>query len=80
MPVEYEPAFRFGEAREVFRGAYTFSVEDRRAWDAHPDGERFLMLLEADAETSAAASRSQPQRMHIIVNWIEELGRRGSVP
>jgi serine/threonine protein kinase len=79
VPLEYEPAFRIGEPREVFRGPYTFSVEGR-AWDAHPDGERFLVLLDAEAETSVVASQAEPQRVHIVVNWIEELRRRVPEP
>jgi len=73
VPLEYDPAFRVNPPRDVFRGPYTFSMEGR-AWDAHPDGQRFLFLL--DGEDSNASSSPERQRIHVIVNWREELQRR----
>ena len=72
VSIEYEPVFRIDEPRDLFRGPYTFNVEGR-AWDVHPDG-RFLMLLDA-AEDIAAPSSPERQRIHVVVNWIEELQR-----
>ena len=73
VSLEYEPVFRIvGAPRDVFRGPYSFRV-DGRAWDVHPDG-RFLVLR--DAEDNDASSTPERQRIHIVVNWIEELRRR----
>jgi serine/threonine protein kinase len=73
VSLEYEPTFRIvGPPRDVFRGPYTFNVEGR-AWDVHPDG-RFLVLR--DVEDNDAPSTPERQRIHIVVNWIEELQQR----
>jgi hypothetical protein len=61
-----------GAPREVFRGRYSFQVAGR-AWDVHPDG-RFLVLR--DEEDNNASSTPERQRIHIVVNWIEEVRRR----
>jgi dipeptidyl aminopeptidase/acylaminoacyl peptidase len=69
--LEYEPNFKIvGTPRDVFRGRYNFRIAGR-AWDVHPDG-RFLVLLDA-AEESSSPER---QRIHVVVNWTEELRRR----
>jgi hypothetical protein len=71
VSLEYEPDFRIVEApREVFRASYTFNV-----WDAHPDGQRLLVLRDA-AEGSDVSSPPERQRIHIVLNWTEELQRR----
>jgi hypothetical protein len=54
----------------VFRASYTFNV-----WDAHPDGQRLLVLRDA-AEGSDVSSPPERQRIHIVLNWTEELQRR----
>ena len=61
-----------GAPRDVFRGRYSFQVVGR-AWDVHPDG-RFLVLL--DAEDNDASSTPERQRIHFVVNWVEEVRRR----
>jgi serine/threonine-protein kinase len=72
--LEYEPDFRIvGAPRDVFRGRYRFQVQGR-AWDVHPDG-RFLVLLDA-ADNTAAPSSAARQRIHVVVNWVEQVRRR----
>jgi hypothetical protein len=74
VSLEYDPAFSIvGEPRRVFSGPYTFRVSGR-AWDVHPDG-RFLVLRDAAANDNASSPRER-QRIHIFVNWTEELQRR----
>jgi hypothetical protein len=74
VSIEYEPIFRIRETRELFSGSYTFNVEGR-AWDVHPTDGRFLVLLDAP-EDSNTASPPERQRIHILVNWTEELQRQ----
>jgi serine/threonine-protein kinase len=75
VSIEYEPVFRIvGAPRDLFRGPYTFAVEGR-AWDVHPDGQRFLMLLDAPEDVAARSSPDR-QRIHHVLNWTEKLSRR----
>jgi hypothetical protein len=46
---------------------------DLRAYDVSPDGQRFVMIKELDAEKGAAPSLSH---MILVVNWAEELKTR----
>jgi hypothetical protein len=63
-----------GAPRELFSGPYRFNMLGR-AWDVHPGDGRFLLLLDAagDNDTSSPPER---QRIHFVVNWVEELQRR----
>jgi hypothetical protein len=66
MAVEVSPAgpvFRAGAPKMLF--------EKAGAYDVAPDGRRFLMI-KADAATPPA----QPNELHVVVNWFEELRRR----
>lgn len=76
-PVQLEPALRIGAPRPVVEGAYWYGAggEDGsfgRAWDPHPDGERFLMILPPEAPTAT----QDMARLHVVVNWLEELEAR----
>ena len=73
VSIDYEP-IRIGDPRVLFRGRYTFGVEGR-AWDVHPNGQRFLMLVD-EPQDAAASSAPERQRIHFVVNWIEQLQRR----
>jgi hypothetical protein len=41
-----------------------------RAWDASPDGQRFLMLRNSKAINTPVTT------IHVVLNWTEELKRR----
>jgi hypothetical protein len=64
VDVELGPRFRASKPRVLFEGRY------QPGWDVAPDGRRFLMV-KPPAEVSA-----QRDRVHIVVNWNEELRRR----
>jgi hypothetical protein len=69
--VEYEPSLVVGPAQALFRGTYWYGIggtagEGGRAWDPDPAGDRFLMILPPGQ--SAADGR-----LHVVVNWAEEL-------
>jgi serine/threonine-protein kinase len=53
-----------------------FSPEsiDRSAWDLHPDGDRFIVPVQADvASTAPSVGPAEPERFVVAVNWFEEL-------
>ena len=55
-------AFRAGTPRMLFEKAST-------DYDVAPDGRRFLML-------KPAATITDPNELHVIVNWFDDLRRR----
>ena len=70
VPVQTEPTFSYGNSEIVFEGQYTNSRGAGRSYDISPDGQRFLMIKEAAADTVAA-----PTQLHVVLNWLEELKR-----
>jgi Tol biopolymer transport system component len=75
--VETEPRFRFTSARSIAieglvnHGSY-------RDFDVLPDGSGWLVLTPADGSgaSDAAPSPAEPDRIHVVLNWFEELERR----
>jgi hypothetical protein len=69
VALETEPALRLAKAKVLFEGrfvaassAFSYNVLGRAAYDVAPDGEHFVMLQE-----------SESARIHIVLNWAEEL-------
>jgi dipeptidyl aminopeptidase/acylaminoacyl peptidase len=60
--------FRPGTPVELFRNRVF--TDQFRAWDAHPDGKRFLIA--EDDETDA-----RPTSIHVIENWLALLREKG---
>jgi hypothetical protein len=62
-----EPEFSFEKPKSLFRGHYYNSIRGSLAgrFDIHPDGDRFLMLNNAEIEV--------PPGIKVIVNWQQEL-------
>jgi serine/threonine-protein kinase len=75
MSVPITPAATFtpGRPEPLFRfdGTYRMSMTGT-GYDIHPDGQRFIMVSEGDAPSTA----SSPQQVHVVLNWFEELQRR----
>jgi serine/threonine-protein kinase len=75
VPIGRDGAFNAGVPVKLFEGPYFFASDVGttgfgRTYDVSADGQRFLMVKEAEAsETSAAA------RIVIVQNWFEELKR-----
>ena len=68
VPIQTGPTFKAQTPRLLFEGAYSNGYLDYASnYDVSPDGQRFVMVTEADRETS-------PQ-INIILNWTEELKR-----
>ncbi|MBN2318593.1 MAG: serine/threonine-protein kinase [Acidobacteria bacterium] len=75
VPVETEGSFTFGTPEELFNGNYLSPYRGTQ-YSVSEDGQRFLMIKSADPEEGSAA----PNKINIIVNWIEELKQKVPVP
>jgi hypothetical protein len=74
VPVTAASTFVAGSATRLFDGPYLFDVAARpgRTYDVSPDGQRFLMIKEADTTDEPAPFA----RIILVQNWFEELKRR----
>ena len=73
VPVETVPTFKPLIPTALFRGNYSrASWVDETYLDISPDGKRFLMMKEVEAEA--------PRKINIVVNWFEELKKRVPIP
>jgi eukaryotic-like serine/threonine-protein kinase len=73
VSIKTDPSFDIiGTPQILFRGNFVGpDLGEGTPWDIHPDGKRFLMMK----EPSPAAAET-PRRIHIVLNWTEELKRR----
>ena len=72
VPIEIEPAFRAGRAQPLFdAGRFPSGGGFFTNYDVSPDGQRFLMI--------EGEGNSGPARLHLVLNWAEELKRRAPV-
>ncbi|MDA2927349.1 protein kinase [Acidobacteria bacterium AH-259-G07] len=67
--VESEPTFTPGSPDVLFTGRYFYA--GGRQYDISPDGQRFLMIKEAE-QTDEASARTE---LIIVQNWFDELKR-----
>jgi serine/threonine-protein kinase len=78
VPVQASGAtFSAGTPVQLLKSRYVAGSSvlglDLRAYDVSPDGQRFVMIKELDAEKGAAPPLSH---MILVVNWAEELKTR----
>jgi Tol biopolymer transport system component len=77
--VETEPRFRFTSTRNVAIEGLT-SHFGYRDFDVLRDGSGWLVLTPADGSGASDATASPappaPDRIHVVLNWFEELERR----
>jgi Tol biopolymer transport system component len=66
VDVRTQPDLAVGTPRTLFEGPYVLSGVWDRNYDVTADGQRFLMVRQADAGESTV-------RINIVVNWLEEL-------
>jgi serine/threonine-protein kinase len=66
VDVKTQPDLVVGTPRTLFEGPYALSNIWGRNYDVTADGQRFLMVRQADAGDSTV-------RVNIVVNWLEEL-------
>lgn len=70
--------FSVARPRALFAGRNRSAADSpgHANYDVTPDGQRFVMIEQADP-------KHLPARLHVVVNWLEELKRRaasGSAP
>ena len=75
VPIAYQPSFKVGSPRELFRGDYVYAVVGR-AWDVDPSGRRFLMLKRQQVTPTERGPAPPRPQINVIVNWVEELKAR----
>ena len=63
VDVRLSPAFEAGRPRLLFEEAYATDAS-HQAYDIAPDGQRFLMIQDNDAERT---------QLNVVINWFEEL-------
>jgi len=71
VSIKTEPTFTQGSPVVLFTGRYT--TDDLRStanYDISPDGQRFLMIKEAEEEPV-----QQQTQINVLTNWFEELKR-----
>ncbi len=85
VPVSTNPNFSAGTPKVLFRGTYSYAVGitssgfnmteifSRITWDISPHDERFLMMKRTG---EAVSSDMGPRKIHIVLNWFEELKQR----
>ena len=72
VDITTEPTLRWTNERTLpIEGFIT--VNARRDYDITPDGEQFLMVFPAEADT-------ERQQINIVLNWVEELKERVPLP
>jgi Tol biopolymer transport system component len=69
MAVEYteQPEFSAGKPKMLFEGPYVPSPRSLADYDVTPDGQRFLMLKNAE---------QRPGEISVVLNWTEELKQK----
>jgi Tol biopolymer transport system component len=73
-----EPRFRFTTSNSVAIEGF-LNHQNYRDFDMLPDGSGWIMLTPVDAEgdpAAAPAAPPPPDRIHVVLNWFEELERR----
>jgi serine/threonine-protein kinase len=68
--VEPGSAFTAGRPTMLFQGNYAAPNAGRQAYDVSPDGQRFLMIKNAEAE-----GKVSPPQIIVVQNWDQELKR-----
>ena len=66
VPVTSGMTFRAGDPQELFPDVSAAGEFPARAWDIHPDGERFLVKQSIGTNS----------RLVVVVNWLNEVRAR----
>jgi serine/threonine-protein kinase len=67
VAIQTEPVLTLSRPRVIFEGSYKWasSAFGSRNYDVAPDGQKFVVL----------AAPATPARLHVVLNWFEELKR-----
>ncbi len=68
VSIKTEPNFTAGSPEVLFTGRYTSGLPVTN-YDISPDGQRFLMIKEAEEE------EGQQGQINVVLSWFEELKR-----
>ena len=83
MAVQFtgDPTFTFSGPERLFAlpGRLDFDSAFRQ-WDVAPDGGRFVLVTEAEADPSGGDPRREPTELVYVANWFAELVERVPVP
>jgi dipeptidyl aminopeptidase/acylaminoacyl peptidase len=72
VKIQTSPSFKLGIPHPLFEGDYETSASIHSAmYDVTPDGQKFLMIKNDEAENST-------RKLRIVLNWFDEL--KGKVP
>jgi len=71
VPIQTTPTFSHGQPTKLFAGRYSTSLPSR-TFDVSADGQRFLMIRDAQTSESGASEASAI----LILDWFEELRQR----
>jgi hypothetical protein len=74
VPVATKPALAVGRPTELFRGPFAPIGSPRARYAVTADGKRFLMSSRLLASSQQEPGESQ-LKIHVVVNWVEELKR-----
>jgi len=72
VDIATEPDFAFSNERTLLLDRFVV-VGGYRDYDITPDGEKLLMVFPKSVTDS---SGPPPQRIHVVLNWFEELKER----
>jgi hypothetical protein len=73
VPGEQQPTFRLSRSEVLFEGRYALAPRGGLNYDLSADGQRFVMITEAEDDNAEAAP---PHTTLIVIeNWFEELKR-----
>jgi Tol biopolymer transport system component len=74
VKVEKDPAFKPGKPEILFQGKYVPGQGFFSTWAIGRDG-RFLMMKAVESAGKAPDAES-PRKIHVVLNWLEELKQR----
>ena len=72
VPFSTEARVTFGRPVVLFEGKFLAAVDENPEYDVSPDGQWFVMV-QADDQGSV------PNRLHVVLNWFEELKRKAPI-
>jgi len=71
VPVETRATFSVSTPKQLFEGSFIKDHRNDVNYDVSPDGKRFLMVKEFEAETRTAD-------INVVLDWFTELQRNAA--
>jgi len=70
VPVAQGPNLTLGAPAVAVKGSYALALNAGRHYDVSPDGQKFLLLVDAQ---SPDGKKAEPPEMRLVLHWTEEL-------